>query len=56
MEIQVRTALQRRFAHEREHRGHPEMEVVLGAESRETLESTHARYFKSIQELANTGM
>ena len=50
-------ALQRRFAHEREHRGHPQMEiVVLGAESQEALERTHGRYFKTVQELANTGM
>jgi hypothetical protein len=49
-------ALHRRFAHEREQRNRPEMEVVvLGAESREALERTHARYFKTVQELANTG-
>jgi hypothetical protein len=50
-------ALHRRFAHEREHQGRPEIEVVVfGAESREALERTHARYFKTVQELANTGM
>jgi hypothetical protein len=49
-------ALHRRFAHEREQRNLPDIEVVvLGAESREALERTHARYFKTFQELANTG-
>jgi hypothetical protein len=49
-------ALHRRFAHEREQRNRPDIEVVvLGAESREALERTHARYFKTFQELANTG-
>lgn len=50
-------ALQRRFARERQQRDHPEIEVVvLGAESREALERTHARYFKTVQELAKGGM
>jgi hypothetical protein len=49
-------ALQRRFARERQQRDHPEIEVVvLGAKSREALERTHARYFKTVQELAGTG-
>jgi hypothetical protein len=46
-------ALQRRFELERENLDRPELEVVLlGAESREDLELTHARYFKSVEELA----
>jgi hypothetical protein len=50
-------ALHRRFEYEREQRNRSEVEVVvLGAESREALERTHARYFKTVQELANTGM
>ena len=49
-------ALHRRFIREREQAKRPEVEVVvLGAESREALEQTHARYFKTFQELANTG-
>ena len=48
-------ALRRRFIREREQAKRPEVEiVVLGAESREALEQTHARYFKTFQELANT--
>jgi RAB protein geranylgeranyltransferase component A len=50
-------ALHRRFEHERKQRNRSEVEiVVLGAESREALEGTHARYFKTVQELAKTGM
>jgi hypothetical protein len=50
-------ALHRRFTREREQGKRPEVEVVvLGAESREALEHTHARYFKTFQELANTGL
>ena len=50
-------ALRRRFVHERQQRNRPEVEVVvLGSESREALERTHARYFKTVQELAKTGM
>ena len=49
-------ALHRRFIREREQAKRPQVEiVVLGAESREALEQTHARYFKTFQELANTG-
>ncbi len=49
-------ALHRRFIREREQAKRPEVEiVVLGAESREALEQTHGRYFKTFQELANTG-
>jgi hypothetical protein len=50
-------ALHQRFAHEREQRNRPEIEiVVLSAESREALERTHARYFKTVPELAQSGM
>lgn len=50
-------ALHRRFEYEREQRNHPEIEVVvLGAESTEALKRTHARYFKTVQELAKSGM
>jgi hypothetical protein len=50
-------ALHRRFEYEREQRNRPEIEVVvLGAESRKALERTHARYFKTVQELAKSGM
>jgi hypothetical protein len=50
-------ALHQRFVRERQHRSDPDIEVVvLGGESREALERTHARYFKSVQELAKTGM
>ena len=46
-------ALNARFAAEREHRGQPDIEVVvLSAESWEALARTHARYFKGAQELA----
>jgi hypothetical protein len=47
------TALDRRFELEHEFRHDPSVEiVVLGAETRADLESTHSRYFKSIRELA----
>jgi hypothetical protein len=50
-------ALHRRFEYEREQRNRPEIEVVvLGAESPEVLRRTHARYFKTVQELAKSGM
>jgi len=56
-EQQQDLALHQRFVHERQHRNHPDIEVVvLGAESRGALERTHARYFKTVQELAQTGM
>lgn len=45
-------ALHARFATEVEHGHDPNIEVVvLGARTREDLESTHARYFKSVTEL-----
>ena len=48
-------ALQRRFALEREHRLEPHIEVVLlGARSEDVLRRTHARYFKSVRELAES--
>ena len=46
-------ALDRRFELEREYRTSPEYEVVLlGARSKADLVQTHARYFKSVRELA----
>ena len=46
-------ALEARFQIERELSGRDDVEViVLGANSREDLEQTHARYFQSIGELA----
>jgi hypothetical protein len=45
-------ALARRFALEREHRLEPHIEVViLSARSRDVLERTHARYFKTVRQL-----
>lgn len=45
-------ALQHRFALEDEHAGNADMEiVVLGAPTQESLLATHARYFKTAQEL-----
>ena len=50
-------ALHRRVIYEREQRDRPQIEVVvLGAESRDDLQRTHARYFKTVQELAKSGM
>ena len=47
-------ALKARFALEVERRDDASIEiVVLGAESREALERTHARYFKTPGELAS---
>jgi hypothetical protein len=47
-----REAIRARFACERAHRGDNDVEVVvLTSESRATLEQTHSRYFKSVQEL-----
>ena len=45
-----------RFQRELEGVGEGSIEVVLlGAESRESLERTHGRYFKSVSELAASG-
>jgi len=47
-------ALEARWAEEREHRGEPDIEiVVLSASSEEQLRSTHSRYFKSAAELSS---
>ena len=47
-------ALDRRFELEREHADDQNLEViVLSAPSLEALQATHARYFKSVQELAS---
>jgi hypothetical protein len=46
-------AVARRLELQRANHGRTEMEVVLlGAPSRQALERTHGRYFKSIRELA----
>jgi hypothetical protein len=43
-----REAIRQRFAVERRHHGDPDIEVVvLGSDSREELERTHSRYFRS---------
>ena len=43
-----REAIRARFALEQQHRGDPDIEVVvLGSSSRAELETTHARYFRS---------
>jgi hypothetical protein len=47
-----REAISQRFVVEREHRGNPDIEVVvLGSNSREELEKTHSRYFRSAREI-----
>jgi hypothetical protein len=47
-------ALEARFAEERNHRGDPDIEVVvLGARSWDALTRTHARYFKRFDQLAD---
>lgn len=49
-----RAALAERIRTEKLHRGNPDIEVVvLGAESRDALRRTHARYFMTISELAS---
>jgi predicted nuclease of predicted toxin-antitoxin system len=48
-------ALARRFDLEREHRLEPHIEVVLlSARSQDVLRRTHARYFKTVQELVQS--
>jgi len=48
-------ASQERLERELAERGHPEMEVVIvRSPSRAALERTHARYFKSVNELTST--
>lgn len=50
-------ALEGRFEAEAKHHGRAEIEVVvLGAESVEALQSTHGRYFQSVDELATSGI
>lgn len=50
----VKDALAERFRMERLHRTNPDIEVVvLSAESRDALERTHARYFRTLSELAS---
>lgn len=46
-------ALDQRFELERKYQDEPHLEVVaLGADSREDLERTHGRYFKTVAQLA----
>ena len=46
-------ALRERFAREVVERDRPDVEVVLlGAESQADLEKTHARYFKTLEQIA----
>ena len=50
---QEREAIRARFLVERNHRGDSDIEVVvLSADSLETLERTHGRYFKNVHQLA----
>jgi hypothetical protein len=54
-EAELNEAMNERFRIEREGALGDEIEVVvLGADSRERLEETHSRYFKSLDELAST--
>jgi hypothetical protein len=54
-EDQGARATRERFERELAERGHPEVEVViLRSPSRAALERTHARYFKSVNELTAT--
>ena len=50
-------ALARRFDLERAARDQPNVEVVLlGAPSLESLKTTHARYFKTVEQLSATNV
>lgn len=52
-----RVALRRRLAAERQHSDNPDIEVVvLSARSWANLQRTHARYFKSVQDLAASAL
>lgn len=52
-DVERAAALDARFRLEDENRDDPNLEIVLlGAESRASLEVTHARYFKRVDELA----
>jgi hypothetical protein len=54
-EDQGARASRKRLERELAERGHPEMEVVIvRSPSRVALERTHARYFKSVNELTAT--
>jgi hypothetical protein len=51
-----REAIRARFEAEAEHRGEPDIEVVvIGSRSREELLATHSRYFRSARELLKGG-
>jgi hypothetical protein len=50
-------ALKARFEAEREFKAQPEVEVVvLGGASWTSVERTHSRYFRPVQDLARTGL
>jgi broad specificity phosphatase PhoE len=50
-------ALEARFAAEREFQRQPDIEVVvLGGESWQSIERTHSRYFRRVQDLAKAGL
>lgn len=52
-----REAIRARFEEERLHRGDPDIEVVvLGSRSREELEKTHSRYFRSAQQILESAL
>jgi hypothetical protein len=51
----VAEAMRVRFAEELKYKANPDIEVVLlGADSRETLLTTHARYFMTVGEIARS--
>jgi hypothetical protein len=50
-------ALDARFQAEREHKGNPDIEVVvLSGRSVDALRRTHGRYFEDAQQLAKTAL
>ena len=52
---ELKRAVNERLAEEIAHKADPNIEVVLlEADSRETLLSTHARYFKTVAEIARS--
>jgi hypothetical protein len=51
------SALAARFEAEREYRTRPDIEVViLAADSWESVQRTHSRYFMSVQQLAEAAL
>lgn len=52
-----REAIRERFEQERQYRDNPDVEVVvLSSSSREELEETHSRYFRSVVDLLGTAL